>query len=206
MVDVHFPFPKAWWLVFFYDEDTGIGYMPICQHANVPAWATIRPLIEPGRCSKSSFITIHPEYSSVSSILDENIKMQLKDKPQHVAVDPAFRPLPEHGHLSEKCPDFVAAEPAIDAIYKQLWALPDFQAFREAAGDADAVMPPGGPDRYRDVTTELLQFPARDGQLVELKVYKSPQVKPNATLMYRMHGGGMYLAGHEMCLPPFRRG
>ncbi|KAI2604450.1 alpha/beta-hydrolase [Hypoxylon fragiforme] len=123
--------------------------------------------------------------------------MQLKDKPQHVAVDPAFRPLPEHGHLSEKCPDFVAAEPAIDAIYKQLWALPDFQAFREAAGDADAVMPPGGPDRYRDVTTELLQFPARDGQLVELKVYKSPQVKPNATLMYRMHGGGHAIGGHE---------
>lgn len=62
---------------------------------------------------------------------------------------------------------------------------------RAAAGDPDAVMPPGGPDRYKDVVTELIDIPTRDGTVVELKVYKSPNVNENAVLMYRMHGGGM---------------
>lgn len=93
-------------------------------------------------------------------------------------------------HLSQPTAEYEAARPAIDAVYSKLWALPDWPSFREAAGDADAAIPPGGPDRYRDVVTEFLHFPARDGQLIELKVYKSPNAKPNATLMYRLHGGG----------------
>lgn len=117
--------------------------------------------------------------------------VQLKDKPEYVDIEVDFTPLPKYGHLSEKTPEFLAAEPAIDAAYNYLWSQPDFPAFRRAAGDPDAVMPPGGPDRYRDVVTELLQFPARDGHLLELKVYKSLNVRPDATLVYRMHGGGM---------------
>ncbi|KAI1135988.1 alpha/beta-hydrolase [Hypoxylon sp. FL0543] len=123
--------------------------------------------------------------------------VQLKDKPEYVDVDADFKPLPKYGHLSEKTPEFLAAEPAIKAAYDQLWALPDFPAFRQAAGDADAVMPPAGPDRYREVTTELLHFPTRDGQLLELKVYKSPNAAPDATLVYRMHGGGHVVGRHE---------
>ncbi|KAI1208917.1 alpha/beta-hydrolase [Annulohypoxylon truncatum] len=122
----------------------------------------------------------------------------LKDKPEYVDLDVDFKPLPKHGHLSEKTPEFVAAEPAIAAAYDQLWALPDFVALRQAAGDADAPMPPGGPDRYREVTTELLQFPARDGHMIELKIYKSPNVFQGATLVYRMHGGGHVVGGHEI--------
>ena len=116
----------------------------------------------------------------------------LKDKPQYIAIDPNsdFKPLPKYGHLSEKTPEFLEAEDALRAAYAQLWGLPDMAAFRQAAGDPDAVMPPGGPDRYRQVKTELLHFPARDGHLIELKIYKSPGVAADATLVYRMHGGG----------------
>ena len=116
--------------------------------------------------------------------------MQFKTTPEYVEITSDFVPLPKHGHLSNKTPEFAAAEPAINAAFAGLWALPDLPAIRAAAGDADAAMPPGGPDRYHDITTELIQFPARDGTLLELKVYKSLKVNQNATLMYRMHGGG----------------
>ncbi|KAI0877971.1 alpha/beta hydrolase fold-domain-containing protein [Hypoxylon argillaceum] len=122
----------------------------------------------------------------------------LKDKPQFVDLDPGFKPLPKYGHLSEKTPEFLVVEDAIFAAYDQLWKLPDIPTFRQVAGDSDAALPPGGPDRYRDVKTELLHFPARDGHLIELKVYKSPHVAPDATLMYRMHGGAWCVGGHEV--------
>ncbi|OTA98760.1 hypothetical protein M426DRAFT_258111 [Hypoxylon sp. CI-4A] len=124
--------------------------------------------------------------------------MQFKDKPQYVDLRVDFKPLPKYGYLSEKTPEFIEVEAAIDAAYDALWTLPDFPAFRLAAGDADAVMPPGGPDRYRDTKIELLQFPARDGHLIELKIYKSPNVRPNATLVYRMHGSGFCVGRHEV--------
>lgn len=100
-----------------------------------------------------------------------------------------FKPLPKQGHLSAKIPAYEAAAPAIRQAYAPLADL-EFAAVREVAGDPDAVIPPGGPDRYKDVTTELVNFTARDGNVVELKIYKSPNVKPDAVLMYRMHGGG----------------
>jgi hypothetical protein len=102
-----------------------------------------------------------------------------------------FAPLPKYGHLSKKTPEYEQAEPSIRKAYSALHDLPDFAAVRAAAGDPDAVMPPGGPDRYKDVVTELIDIPTRDGTVVELKVYKSPNVNENAVLMYRMHGGGM---------------
>ncbi|KAJ8119808.1 hypothetical protein ONZ43_g3324 [Nemania bipapillata] len=122
----------------------------------------------------------------------------LQDKPQFVDIDPDFKPLPKYGHLSEKTPEFLAVEDAISAAYEKPYMLPDIPTFRQVAGDPDAAMPPGGPDRYRDVKTELLHFPARDGHLIELKVYKSPHVAPDATLMYRMHGGAFCVGGHEV--------
>ncbi|KAI0423005.1 alpha/beta hydrolase fold-domain-containing protein [Xylaria grammica] len=122
----------------------------------------------------------------------------LKDKPQFVDIDPDFKPLPKYGHLSEKTPEFLEVEDAIATGYSQLWGLPDLLTFRRVAGDPEAVMPPGGPDRHREVETELLYFPARDGHLVELKVYKSPNVAAEATLMYRMHGGGYCVGSHEV--------
>lgn len=115
--------------------------------------------------------------------------MHFKDKLQY--VDPSgFEPLPKYGHMSEKIPEYAAAESAIAAAYAKVWECPDIPSARIVAGNADAAIPSGGPDRYHHVVTEFLHFPARDGTLIELKVYKSPNVKPNATLMYRMHGSG----------------
>lgn len=113
-----------------------------------------------------------------------------KPKPDYVDLDADFKPLPKHGHLSQKHPAYEAAEETISAAYSKLYSLPDIQSFRSAAGDADASIPPSGPDRYRDVVTELMYFTTRDGHKAELKIYKSPDVEPNAVLMYRMHGGG----------------
>lgn len=113
-----------------------------------------------------------------------------KSKPDYVDFNVDFKSLPKFGHLSQKHPDYEAAEETIRASYSQLHCLPDFENFRKAAGDTDATIPPGGPDRYRDVTTQLMHFMTRDGHKAELKIYKSPNVEPNAILMYRMHGGG----------------
>ncbi|KAH7247855.1 Alpha/Beta hydrolase protein [Fusarium solani] len=124
--------------------------------------------------------------------------MRTKSTPEYAEVTADFKPLPKHGHLSKKMPEYAAAEDQIRAGYTPIWGAPDFPSMRAVAGNADAPMPPGGPDRYRDVVTELIQFPVRDGTLIELKVYKSPNVVDDATLMYRMHGGGMVVGSHEV--------
>lgn len=93
--------------------------------------------------------------------------MLYKTTPTYVHPDPNFKPLPKYGHLSQPTPEYTAAESAIDAGYSPLWSAPDWPTFRELAGDADAAMPPGAPDRYRDVVTELIKFPARDGEMIE---------------------------------------
>lgn len=121
-----------------------------------------------------------------------------KPKPDYVDLDTDFKPLPKYGHLSRKHPAYEAAEEAISTAYSKLYGLPDIESFRRAAGDADASIPPGGPDRYRDVVTELMYFTTRDGHKRELKVYKSPSVEPNAVLMYRMHGGAWCVGRHEV--------
>ncbi|KAK7941318.1 uncharacterized protein PG986_013705 [Apiospora aurea] len=109
----------------------------------------------------------------------------LKPKPDYVDLDADFVPLPKHGHLTQPHAEYAVVQPAIDAMYDQIWALPDFDAFRQVGGGVDALMPPGGPDRARDVVTEFLHFPARDGHMVELKVYRSSRVQK---------GGGAYAA------------
>lgn len=117
----------------------------------------------------------------------------LKSKPDYVDLDADFKPLPKHGHLTQHHAEYAAVQPVIDVMYDQIWALPDFDAFRLVGRGADAAVPPGGPDRARDVVTEFLRFPARDGHVVELKLYKSPKVQSGAALMLRMHGGGELL-------------
>ncbi|KAK7989882.1 hypothetical protein PG989_010197 [Apiospora arundinis] len=121
----------------------------------------------------------------------------LKSKPDYVDLDTEFKPLPKYGHLTQPHAEYDAIQPVIDAMHDQVWTLPDFDAFRQVGHGIDAPIPPGGPDRTRDVVTEILQFPARDSQMIELKVYKSPKVQKGATLMLRMHGGGWCVGGHE---------
>lgn len=133
---------------------------------------------------------LHDQHPTITRLSDEPAAMIKKSQLDYVSIDDSFTPLPKHGHLSEKTAEYAAIEPSLHAGMEAVLNLPDFPAFRELAGDPDAVMPPGGPDRVRDVVTELLFFKARDGSEIELKVYKSPNVLPDATLMIRMHGGG----------------
>ncbi|KAF5002485.1 hypothetical protein FGRMN_310 [Fusarium graminum] len=121
----------------------------------------------------------------------------IKTKSDWFNLQAPFTPLPKYGHLSKKTPEYEMAEPSIREVFAAQHALPDFPAVRVAAGDPDAAMPSGGPDRYKDVITELIDIPTRDGTLIELKVYKSPRVVSNAVLMYRMHGGGWCVGRHE---------
>lgn len=98
-----------------------------------------------------------------------------------------------YAYLSQPTPQFADLRDAIEKYYTDFHARSDgtMPSIRALAGDDDAAMPPGGPDRSRQVTSELLQFPARDGHSVELKVYRSAESRrENATLMYKMHGGG----------------
>ncbi|KAM0234857.1 hypothetical protein ACHAPO_006221 [Fusarium lateritium] len=122
----------------------------------------------------------------------------MKANCDHVDLSAPFTPLPKYGHLSKKTFEFERAEPEIRKARSAVNCLPDFATVRVVAGDPDAVMPPGGPDRYKDVTTELIDISTRDGTNIELKVYKSQKVNRNAVLMYRMHGGGWCLGRHEV--------
>ncbi|KAF4457193.1 AB hydrolase superfamily protein B1A11.02 [Fusarium austroafricanum] len=122
----------------------------------------------------------------------------LKTRCDYFDLTAPFTPLPKYGHLSKKTPEYEQAEPSIRETFQAAHGAPDFPTVRALAGDPDAVMPPGGPDRYKDVITELIDIPTRDGTKVELKVYKSPNVNKNAVLMYRMHGGGWCLGRHEV--------
>lgn len=122
----------------------------------------------------------------------------LKTQYDYIDVASPFTPLPKYGHYSKKTPEYEQAEPSLRAVYSALNNLPDIPTVRAASGDADAVMPPGGPDRYKDIVTEFINIPTRDGTMIELKVYKSPNVNTNAVMMYSMHGGGWCLGRHEV--------
>lgn len=117
--------------------------------------------------------------------------MQLLQESKYLDKVAGFQPLPQHGHLSHPLdPEWEMISTAVDEAFDQLWKSPSWEAFRTASGSPDAAIPPGGPDRYRDIQTETLRFSARDGCMIELKVYRPAQVQSDATLMLRMHGGG----------------
>jgi hypothetical protein len=117
--------------------------------------------------------------------------MHFHSTPKYVNLVEDFKPLPKYGHYSEIHPEFAKVEDDIRKGFAAPWAAAEsWPQLRELAGYADAMIPPGGPDRERDIVTELLKFPARDGHMLELKVYRSPKVQKDATLVYRMHGGG----------------
>ncbi|KAI0470231.1 alpha/beta-hydrolase [Xylaria cf. heliscus] len=95
----------------------------------------------------------------------------VKDKPEYTDLEAEFKPLPKYGHYSEATPEWEAVTPAIRASIDQM---------------------------HKEVNTELTHFPARDGHMVELKIYRSPHVTLDATCVYRMHGGGMVIGSHEV--------
>lgn len=119
-----------------------------------------------------------------------------KDKPEYVALDPNFKPLPKYGHLSELDPEFAKLKEATDQMVNQIWEPSlSLEAFRKMWLN-DSAPPEGCPTEGVDVMTETQQIPMRDGGKVEIKVYKSKDKKPDSALVMRFHGGGWVVGGH----------
>ncbi|KAK5991571.1 Esterase LipI [Cladobotryum mycophilum] len=123
--------------------------------------------------------------------------MQLKEKTEYVDLNPDFKPLPKYGHLSTIAPEFEAIKSTVDEALAEIWSAEDVKGLRLRRGNSDAIIPPGGPDRAKEVISEFIRIPARDGHQIELKLYKSPTVQKDATLLLYMHGGGWVMGNHE---------
>ncbi|OIW23612.1 hypothetical protein CONLIGDRAFT_649638 [Coniochaeta ligniaria NRRL 30616] len=122
--------------------------------------------------------------------------LKLKATPQYIPVDPNFKPLPKNGHLSKVDPSFAAIKDAADAAVAGLWEAKDWPTFRKL-WDMPAQIPEWCPKEGQEVLTSTRLVPVRDGATVEIKVYKSRNVKKNAALVLKMHGGGWAIGGHE---------
>ena len=119
-----------------------------------------------------------------------------KEKAEYISIDPNFKPLPKNGHLSELDPEFAKLKGPTDAMIEQVWepsiALEDFRKMWLN----DSAPPEGCPKENEDVLTETQNIPMRDGSLVEIKVYRAKDKKPDSALVMRFHGGGWVVGGH----------
>lgn len=122
----------------------------------------------------------------------------LKAQPEYMAVDPAFKPLPKNGHLSEIDPEFATMLPAVEDAMAGLWAFSEWAPFRQA-WLAPGPLPEGCPEEGRDVVTEVRRVPVRDGAEVEIKVYRrigGGGGGGGAVLVLKTHGGGWAIGSH----------
>lgn len=111
--------------------------------------------------------------------------MLYKEKTEYTTADANFQPLPKHGHLSKMTPEFAELKDATDQMFKPMWEITDMATLLKV-GRTD----PGTTYEDRGIVTEFIQFPASDGTLIELKIYRQPKVQENAALILRLHGGG----------------
>ncbi|CAI6094598.1 unnamed protein product [Clonostachys chloroleuca] len=118
--------------------------------------------------------------------------MLYKEKTEYTTADANFQPLPKHGHLSKMTPEFAELKDATDQMFKPMWEITDMATLLKV-GRTD----PGTTYEDRGIVTEFIQFPASDGTLIELKIYRQPKVQENAALILRLHGGGWMVGCHE---------
>lgn len=123
---------------------------------------------------------------------------------EYIPYDPNFTPGPKNGHWTQREP-----YPALDDAEKAaIDGLKDFKAFAQSAGLAefkkaiasfDFDVPESCPKPGVDIDVSYLKAPVRDGTELELKVYacKKNSGKGDATLIFRMHGGGWTIGKHE---------
>ncbi|KAG9240254.1 lipase [Calycina marina] len=102
------------------------------------------------------------------------------------------QPKPRYGHLSATNPGFAPMRDVVDKDIAQLWELPHDE-FLQAWADRPPALLDDSPVIGKDITTELLQIPVRDGTLIEICVYKPISPELNAILNFNTHGGGWYL-------------
>lgn len=119
-----------------------------------------------------------------------------KEKAEYVPLDPDFKPLPKYGHLSELDPDFAKLKGPTDAMIEQVWEPSlSLEEFRKMWLNESAP-PEGCPKEGVDVETETRKIPMRDGDEVEIKIYRAKDKKPGSALAMRYHGGGWVVGGH----------
>lgn len=125
--------------------------------------------------------------------------VHISKKLEYVTLDPNFKPGPKNGHLSEKDPGYAAVEEATLAALNPMWGddIP-MDKFKEAWATAPPAIPENCPVPGKDVLLSRTRVPVRDGTTVEIKVYRSPKVEPDAALVLRTHGGGWTVGTHEM--------
>ncbi|KAM5352564.1 hypothetical protein ACJ41O_005286 [Fusarium nematophilum] len=119
-----------------------------------------------------------------------------KATPEYIPIDPNFKPLPRHGHLSDLDPEFAKIKDATDQMVDQMWEPSLSLASFRKLWQNDQPAPQGCPREGDDVVTETRQIPMRDGALVEVKVYRARDKKPGSALVMRFHGGGWVVGGH----------
>ncbi|PGH28273.1 hypothetical protein AJ80_00164 [Polytolypa hystricis UAMH7299] len=125
-----------------------------------------------------------------------------KAKAEYVLPDPNLAPGPKHGHWSYRAPDpaLEAAELAAENALNQAWGFGrdiSVDDFKKNIESLPFAVPEGWPEPGRDVDISYMKAPVRDGTALELKVYRSKSSRENATLIFRMHGGGWVVGCHE---------
>lgn len=123
---------------------------------------------------------------------------------EYVPFDPNFVPGPKNGHWTLRDP-YPALDDAEEASQQSLMGFKEFAKsaglaeFKKAIASFDFDVPERCPKPGLDLDISYLKAPVRDGHEVELKVYASKKNsgKGNATLIFRMHGGGWTIGKHE---------
>ena len=98
-------------------------------------------------------------------------------------------PKPKYGHLSKIDPVFEPLREAIDSRFAALWTLP-LDDLKTAYRTAPPGSPEGVPELGNEYQVRDLDFPARDGTKIGLRIYKSMRPREQAMLVLKAHGGG----------------
>ncbi|KAI1332941.1 esterase [Xylariaceae sp. FL0255] len=121
--------------------------------------------------------------------------VRINEKPVYFQIPADFKPGPKNGHMSEKHPVYAGAEKQVAEGMKQVWAGTLEQA-RSALASMPVATPERCPEPGKDVLISQKMVPVRDGAKVEIQIYKSPKVEPDAALVLHFHGGGWTVGGH----------
>jgi len=91
----------------------------------------------------------------------------------------------KYAHYSDVDPEFAPIQGAVREMVDQLFSLPIDQI--RAAMLQPSPLPEDIP---KDIQTDDMEVPVRDGTKIGIRVYKSKDVGPDALLYFVMHGGG----------------
>ncbi|KAH7025764.1 Alpha/Beta hydrolase protein [Microdochium trichocladiopsis] len=123
----------------------------------------------------------------------------LKSTPEYTDTTAPFTPGPKNRHYSDPDPVWAGMVDAVETAMAPIWAPEvSISDFKQAWLASPLSLPANCPEPGKDVVISQSKFPARDGTEIGLQIYKAPNVKPDATLVYRIHSGGWVVCGHEV--------